>query len=176
MPLSAANLSGKSLSVAGLILLSFWDLSYGDGKLTISDAKVAHIRNYLPPKTKTDLRAFLGLTSFYSRFIPSFSDHTSVLNSYLRKDKPDILHYNDDSDFVQSFNCIISEIVHHSSLFLPNVTDAWCVYTDASTKGIGGCLCIYRDDCWVPVSFYSRQLIAREKNYPIVELEALRQF
>ncbi len=71
----------------------------GDGKLTISDAKVAHIRNYLPPKRKTDLRAFLGLTSFYSRFIPSFSDHTSVLNSYLRKDKPDILHYNDDSEF-----------------------------------------------------------------------------
>ncbi len=123
--LSAANLSVKKSKCCWLYSsFEFLGFVVGDGKLTISDAKVAHIRNYLPPKTKTDLRAFLGLASFYSRFIPSFSDHTSVLNSYLRKDKPDILHYNDDSDFVQSFNCIISEIVHHSSLFLPNVTDA----------------------------------------------------
>ncbi len=172
--LSAANLSVKQSKCCWLYSsFEFLGFVVGDGKLSISEAKVQHIKNYLPPKTKTDLRAFLGLVTFYSRFIPSFANHTSVLSSHLRRDSPDILHYDTDSDFYHSFQCIISEIVHHSSLFLPSITDVWCVYTDASTKGIGGCLCIYREDNWVPVSFYSRQLSAREKNYPIVELEAL---
>ncbi len=138
-----------------------------------SEAKVAHIRNYLPPKTKTDLRTFLGLITFYARFIPSFSSHTTILNLFLRKDCPDILRYDNASYFINSFNCIISEIVNHTSLFLPTVTDVCCPYTDSSTRGIGSGLCIFRDGEWMLVSFYSRQLILRERNYPIVELEAL---
>ncbi len=92
--LSAANLSVKQSKCCWLYSsFEFLGFVVGDGKLSISEAKVQHIKNYLPPKTKTDLRAFLGLVTFYSRFIPSFANHTSVLSSHLRRDSPDILHY-----------------------------------------------------------------------------------
>ncbi len=145
----------------------------GNGRLSIAEAKVQHLKDYKLPTTKSNLRAFLGLVTFYSRFVPNFANYTSVLSSHLRKQCPDKLQCTNDKDFVSSFNYIISSIIHHSSLFLPNCKDVWCVFTDASGKGVGGCLCIYRQDSWVPIAFYSRQLQRREEHYPIVELEAL---
>ncbi len=130
----------------------------GNGQLSISEAKVQYIKNYVLPSSKSDLRDFLGLVTFYSRFIPDFANHTFVLNAHLHNNCPDMLCYDNDSDFVSSFDYIVSSIANHSALFLPNCVDAWCLYTDASTKGIGSCLCIYRNNHWVPVAFYSHQL------------------
>ena len=36
-----------------------------------------------------------------------------------------------------------------------------------------GTLCVYRDLQWLPCNFYSRQLLPRERNYAIYDLEAL---
>ncbi len=68
---------------------------------------------------------------------------------------------------------VLSLKSYHTCLFLPTITDVWRLYTDASTRGIGSSLCIFRDGEWMPVSFYSCQLIPRERNYPIMELEVL---
>ncbi len=48
----------------------FLGFHVGKGKLSIPEAKVAHIRNFIIPSTKSDLRLFLVLITFYSRFIP----------------------------------------------------------------------------------------------------------
>ncbi len=45
-------------------------------------------------------------------------------------------------------------------------------FCDVSISGMGGVLCVYRDDDWKPVSFYSRQLQPRETRYS-TEIEAL---
>ncbi len=44
---------------------------------------------------------------------------------------------------------------------------------DASTRGVGGALCVFREDVWMPAAFCSRQLQLRETRYTITELEAL---
>ena len=79
--------------------------------------------------------------------------------------------YNVD-DYWQAFTSIIDAISRHSSLILPYYNDAFCVYTDASYLGLGGTLCVFRDDSWIPAEFYSRQLTSAEKNYAILDLEA----
>ncbi len=56
---------------------------------------------------------------------------------------------------------------------IPTYSDSLCIFSDASTTGIGGTLCVYRDSQWQPCSFYSRQLFPRERNYAILDLEAL---
>ncbi len=38
--------------------------------------------------------------------------------------------------------------------------------------GLGGTLCVFRDDSWIPAKFYSRQLTSVEENYAILDLEA----
>ncbi len=149
----------------------FLGFHVGNGRLSIPEAKVAHISNFILPTTKSALRSFLGLVTFYARFVPSLAKFTSVLSNHLTDKCPDKIQCN--QDFIDNFNFIIDSIVHHSSLILPVSNDAWCLYTDASTRGIGGVLCVYRNNSWTPVSFYSRQLLPREANYAVTDLEAL---
>ncbi len=125
-----------------------------NGLLSIPEARVALITNYIIPSTN-----------------PSLSHHTSVLNYHTRRAGPEQLQHDDD--FITAFQFIISSISHHASLTIPDCHDAWCVFTDASYQGIGGSLCVYRNNTWTPCSFYSRQLLPREKNYAIIDLEAL---
>ncbi len=73
----------------------------------------------------------------------------------------------------QVFHTIISSITHHTSLVIPNCYEAQCVFSDASLCGIGGVVCVSRSQCWVPCSFFSRQLLPREQKFASTELEAL---
>ncbi len=117
----------------------FLGFHVGNGQLSIPEARVSHISSYIIPSTKSDLKSFLGLITFYSRFVPNLAHHTSVLNSHLRRTSPDTILCDDD--YIDSFKFIISSIVTHSSLTIPNNNDAWCVFSDASYQGIGGSLC-----------------------------------
>ncbi len=72
-----------------------------------------------------------------------------------------------------SFEFIISQICNHSMLTIPALSDKFAVFTDASSCGEGGVLCVCRDDVWVPCAYYSRQLLPREQRYAATELEAL---
>ena len=45
----------------------------GKGEVCPQEAKVEAIQSYQVPKTKKDLRAFLGLVGYYWKFIPRFS-------------------------------------------------------------------------------------------------------
>ncbi len=47
------------------------------------------------------------------------------------------------------------------------------MFSDASTTGIGGALCVCRNDIWMPCSSFSRKLIPRERKFSATELEAL---
>ncbi len=143
----------------------------GKGKLSIPAARVTQFANFSRPTTKSQLRSFLGLCNFYARFISNFAHLSSPLNQLLRRDSSDNLTWNDDLDKV--FHTIISSITHHTSLVIPNCDEVWCVFSDASLCGIGGVLCVSRYHCWVPCSFFSRQLLPREQKFAATELEAL---
>ena len=58
-------------------------------------------------------------------------------------------------------------------LCIPLPEDNFSLVTDASGKGIGGILQVYRDGEWQPAAFFSRQLRGAEQRYSATELEAL---
>ncbi len=143
----------------------------GRGGIAIPQARVEFMAEYKIPKTKPQLRAFLGLVNFYSKFIPSFARHSNKLSPLTRQSEPHIVHW--DKDSTESFHYIINSICHHTMLIIPAPADALCVFVDASTTGVGGVLCVSRDDTWMPTAFYSRQLQNRETKFSATELEAL---
>ncbi|GBN40471.1 hypothetical protein AVEN_239058-1 [Araneus ventricosus] len=49
-----------------------------------SELKIEAVKNFPIPRTKTDIRAFLGLTLYYSHYIPMFSTITAPLADALK--------------------------------------------------------------------------------------------
>ena len=60
-----------------------------------------------------------------------------------------------------------------SLLTVPRDCDLFLLQTNASGRGISGVLHVCRDGEELPVAFFSRQLLDRERSYAATELECL---
>ncbi len=170
--LSSANLTVKKSKCSWCFsTFDFLGFHVGEGMISIPQARITQFSQYKIPTTRTSLKSFLGLVTFYSKFVPQLANLTTILNSHMPKDNHTKITITEE--YQSAFDKVISGIVNHAALIIPNITDSFSIFTDASTSGIGGTLCIYKDSSWQPCSFYSRQLLPREKNYSILDLEAL---
>ena len=60
----------------------------GNGQVRPMEAKVKAVKESKKPKTKKDVRAFLGLCGYYHRFIATFSTIATPLSNLTRKEMP----------------------------------------------------------------------------------------
>ena len=60
----------------------------GEGQVEVETAKVQPIRAFCVPRTKKEVRSFLGLTGYYRKFIPNYSSVSSPLTDLTRKSMP----------------------------------------------------------------------------------------
>ncbi len=72
--LANANLTVKR-SKCSWVYFSFDFLGFciGSGKISIPSIRVSQFQSFARPTTKSQLRSFLGLCNFYSRFIAHFA-------------------------------------------------------------------------------------------------------
>ncbi len=57
--------------------------------------KMAAIAACPSPKTKKEVRQFLGLAGYYRRFIPNYSELTSPLTDLIKKEAPDPVQWTE---------------------------------------------------------------------------------
>jgi len=132
-------------------------------------AKVDAISRLAPPTDVSQLRSFLGLTSYYRRFVHGYAKIASPLNALLTK----------DCEFVwtpacqAAFATLISGIVDNAVLARPDHSRPFIIQVDWSAEAVGAVLSQIHDGVERPVSFQSRSLGAAEKNYSPTEGEAL---
>ena len=107
----------------------FLGFHVGHQSLSIPSSKVSHIAQFKLPLTKSSLKSFLGLITFYSRFIPRLS-HLLLFYTHTFP-KTARTKYNVQTDYRQAFTFIIDAMSRNSSLILPSYNDAFCVFTDA---------------------------------------------
>ncbi len=102
---------------------SFDFLGYhvGKGRLSIPHARVAQISDYIMPSNRASLKSFLGLITFYSKFISHLARFTTILNGYMPKDNSTGITISEE--FSTAFKNIISAVSHHSSLIIPTPAD-----------------------------------------------------
>ena len=65
--------------------LSIWDIASTDG-LKTDDDKVKPILEYPAPFNVQQMRRFLGIIGWYSRFIAHLAEYKAPLTKWLRKD------------------------------------------------------------------------------------------
>ena len=51
--------------------------------------KIIALRNYPKPRTRNQLRSFLGLSKYYRKFIRQYADKAKHLHEALNKGEPD---------------------------------------------------------------------------------------
>ncbi|KAI3768984.1 hypothetical protein L6452_00080 [Arctium lappa] len=116
-----------------------------------------------PPTSPTEIRSFLGLAGYYRRFIPDFSKTATPLTSLTRKNVKFL--WTDAQE--QSFQTLKRKLCEAPILSLPDGSEDFVVYSDASKMGLG-CVLMQRGKV---IAYASRQLKDHEKNYPIHDLE-----
>ena len=137
-----------------------------------SSSNVTKVKDYPTPADVSQVRQFLGLASYYRRFIKNFSKIAAPLNALLRKDVS--FEWNDacEQSFVELKNCLTSAPVLAYPRFDVNVR--FILETDASAQGLGAVLSQTQSDGKVhPIAYASRSLNVHEKNYSATELETL---
>ena len=166
-----ANLRLKSLkchlAMKEVEYLGFRVLSVG----IIADlAKVKAVREFPTPRDVKQVRSFLGLASYYRRFIPQFSVIANPLYALTKKNVDFLWSSACDEAFAQ----LKSLLTQAPILAFPNFACDFRLETDASGLGLGAVLSQEQEDGTVrPIAYASRTLQPHERNYGSTELEAL---
>ena len=133
-------------------------------------AKVEAVKNFAIPVDVKQLRSFLGLVSYYCRFIPAFSKIASPLFSLTCKGAL----FQWDEACQESFDRLKLLLIQAPLLVFPDFTKPFVLETDASGQGLGAVLGHQQESGLVAsIAFTSRTLQKHEQNYGVTELEAL---
>ena len=152
--------------------VSFLGHTVGKGKLKPQEAKVNAVKTFITPKSKKDLRCFLGLVGYYRHFIKNFSSIAAPLTDLLKKGIPNKLPWMAQQQ--KSFEILRNALTSDTFLTTPDPCKEFTLQTDASSRGVGAVLSQHNDDGILrPVAFYSRKLLDKETKYTITELECL---
>ena len=112
------------------------------------------------------MRSFLGLASYYRRFIPLVSRVAGPLYALTRKDTPfDWTHACEEA-----FTHLKALLTQVPILAFPNFSKDFHLETDASDLGLGALLSQEQEDGSVkPLAYASRTLRSHEQNYGTTE-------
>ncbi|WVZ89222.1 hypothetical protein U9M48_035650 [Paspalum notatum var. saurae] len=101
--------------------------------VAVDHSKVECVLNWKQPETVTEIRSFLGLASYYSRFIKDFSKTAKAMTSLTKKNAK----YSWSPNCEEAFQSLKKSLTTTPVLAQPDVTKPFEVYCDASSNGLG---------------------------------------
>ena len=132
-------------------------------------ARVKAISTLQPPRTLTEVRAFLGLVSYYRKFVAGFASIATPLHRLLKKD----LEFNWDGACQAAFEDLKQRLMQSPILKRPDFSLPFILQTDWSKEAIAAVLCQVQDGREHPIAYASRALTPTESNYAATEGECL---
>ena len=130
--------------------------------------KTQVIKEWPTPKDAKDLRQFLGLASYYRRYIRNFANIATPLHQLTQKS----IQFLWNQECEQAFSTLKQYLVQSPVLTFPDFSSTakpFVLQTDASSLGIGAVL---EQDGKV-VAYASRVLTKAEKSYSVIQQECL---
>jgi hypothetical protein len=142
---------------------------FSAGKMKPGDRKTDAIAKLSVPKNVHVVQKFIGLVSFFRRFIPRFALKAAPLTKLRKEDE-----FVWGTEQKLSFETLKQELTSEPILQLYNPTALTELHTDASALGLAGML-LQRDDVgvWHLVYCVSRKTSQTEKNYHSSKLELM---
>nr|GEZ85293.1 reverse transcriptase domain-containing protein [Tanacetum cinerariifolium] len=131
-------------------------------KIDLRSAKIESVKDWASPKTPTEIHQFLGLTRYYQRFIEGFSKIAKSMTKLTQKG----IKYDWGEKEESAFQLIKQKLCSVPILALPDGSEDFVVYCNASHKGLGAVL-MKREKV---IAYASRQLKVHERNYTTHDL------
>lgn len=141
----------------------------GDG-IRPDPRKIAVVANWPAPRNVRELRSFLGLASYYRRFIHNFSMIAKPLNALLKQSTS----WSWGAEQEAAFQSLVARLCSQPVLAFPDHSQPFLLSTDASGSGIGAILKQKdAEDREHVIAYASRSLTPAETRYTVTELECL---
>ena len=138
--------------------------------LATDSTKVKDTAEFPRPTNLTELRAFLGLATYYRQFVQNFATIASPLYQLLRKDQR--FEWKQPQELV--FKTLKRKLTEAPILIRPNWERKFTLYTDASSLGLGAVLTQQDDEGRERVVLYASRRAGRiESHYEATKLECL---
>ncbi|GJS71520.1 putative reverse transcriptase domain-containing protein [Tanacetum coccineum] len=129
----------------------------------VDPAMIESIKDWASPKSPTEIHQFLGLAGYYRRFIEGFLKIAKPMTKLTQKKVK--FEWGDKQEI--AFQLIKQKLCSAQILALPEGSEDFIAYCDASKKGLGVVL-MQREKV---IAYASRQLKIHEKNYTTHDLE-----
>ena len=127
--------------------------------------KVEAIHNMAAPKSRKQVRSFLGLVNYYRDIVVRRSDLSAPLTK-LTSNKVPFKWTNVEEEAFHKLKLAISK---ETMLNYPNFSKVFEIHTDASDKQLGAVIAQEGK----PIAFYSRRLTSAQEKYTTTERELL---
>ena len=125
--------------------------------------KIEVIIEWKPQRNVTKVLSFLGLASYYRRFIKGFSMTAPLMTRLFQKN----VRFEWSEEGQASFEKLKAFLIEVPVLTQPTHDKEYVIFSDASLNGFG---CVLMQEGKV-VAYASRQLKAHEKNHHMHDLE-----
>ena len=114
--------------------------------------KVDKVRDWPVPKTSKEVHSFIGLASYYCRFIPNFAKWSKPLNALIvppahqakvrrgEMKKSELTEFVWSKECQEGFDALKHALTTAPVLAYPDYTQHFILETDASLKGLGAVL------------------------------------
>lgn len=141
---------------------------------------VTAIKNLLPPVNLRELKSFLGLTSYYRKFIQDYANVAKPLtnltrgeNAQIRANQSRKVNIELDNEALKAFNDLKLLLTSSEILAFPDFEKPFNLTTDASNYAIGAVLSQGEPTKDKPIAYISRSLNKTEEKYATNEKEML---
>ncbi len=138
--------------------------------ITPNPERINTIKNLKPPRNLREVRSFLGLAGYYRFVVPNFAKISRSLNDLTKKN----VAFNWTKERDIAFQKLKDMLVSHHVMALPNTTQPYLVYTDASKTGTGAVLCqVDNNGVERVIHYHSQSLTPAQQRYSSLEQEML---
>ena len=132
--------------------------------------KVKAVQQWPVPSKVTDVRSFLGLASYYRRFIQNFPEIAAPLHRLTAK-TTEKFKWSHDCDL--AFRALKEKLVSAPVLAFPCFEQKFVLDCDASDYGLGAVISQRQDETEKVIAYASRVLEDRERRYSTTKKEML---
>ena len=170
--MAAAHITARpSKCLLGTDDIDFLGHNLKRGQIGLHEDNIKKISEATRPRSKKEVRSFLGLTGYYRNFIPNYAAIAIPLTDLTKKGQPNTVVWDDSCE--KAFSTLKTMLTNKPILWLADMKRPFILRTDASNIGLGAMLLQEREGEVHPVAYASKKLSETERKYATIEKECL---